>query len=92
MNVSVHFALNVIRSWDSNINSFFSARILRLFTRKQIAKFQNIFSEFIGDKVVWLEIEKMLDSGYINISLNSIYTSMDFFSYLCIEICKDYIF
>lgn len=83
--MSVHLALSVIRSWDCNISSFFVTQLLRLFTQKQITKFQNIFSEFVSDNSIWLEIQKMLVSGYINISLNTIYTSIDFFSYLCFD-------
>jgi len=83
MNRSIHSVLNDIRSWDSSISSFLVVKILRLFTLKQKGKFKNIISEFIDDKNLWLEIEKMFDSGYVNMSLNTVYTSINFFSYLC---------
>jgi hypothetical protein len=78
---SIHFVLNSIRSWTSDIRFFLSAKILRIFTNKQVLKIKNIFFEFLDDNLLWFELEKMIRSGNINFASEYVYKSLNLFSY-----------
>lgn len=74
---SIHFTLNGIRGWDSEIRYFLTAQILRVFTNKQVFKLKNVFFEFLEDNLIWGEIEKMIKSGNINFDSEKIYKSLN---------------
>lgn len=73
--------MNLIRTWNSEIRFFFTAQILKIFGKKQISKFKNIFFEFLPDNLLWIDIEKMISLGNITLISDKLYTSSNFLKY-----------
>lgn len=70
-----------MRSWDPGIQFFFSSRLNHSFGLINKNKLKNILLKFVNDIKLWYEIEKMLDSGFINILSDSIYLDKEFISF-----------
>jgi hypothetical protein len=50
-------------------------KVLRSFTSIHKTRLKNVFFRFLKDPFIWQEIEKMIETNFVNISNNSIYDS-----------------
>lgn len=65
----------MIKSWNRDIDFFINLRVLRSFNLVNKNKLKNIFKKYTKHEFLWKEIEKMFNSGFINISNDLIYES-----------------
>lgn len=64
---------SVVKSWDNDIDFFLELKILRSFNLINKNRLKNIFKRYVNDDSFWIEIEKMLNSGFISISNDLVY-------------------
>lgn len=75
---SVHYVINSIKSWDTNISYFLNLNILRSFDIVNHNRLKNIFCKRVKDTKFWLEINKMMLVGLLDFSGDLIYKKQDF--------------
>lgn len=69
---SIHFIVNSILKWDKETSYFLSSRIFRVFELKNKNRLKNLFKKFVFDRYFLAELEKVVDSNFINISGNEV--------------------
>nr|CAA10850.1 maturase-like protein [Euglenaria anabaena] len=77
-NNSIHQTLSQIKSWNPEVNFFFSSKFKSFLDNINKNKLKNIFSKYIKDERYWFEIEKMLTSGFLNLSFEFTYFENNF--------------
>lgn len=70
---TVHNSIKEFRSWDPSINFFIKFNILKVFRSLNRNRLKNIFCKVIHDIFFWQEIEKMINSNFVNICSEKIY-------------------
>lgn len=88
---SIHFSLNLIRNWDPNTRFFFNFVILRSFDSKNKNRLRNIFKKVVNAEKIWVELEKMINLGFINFSQDSIYIGRNSYNILSIFLFEVYL-
>ena len=78
---SVHFVVNKIRLWKTNLDFFVLNKLNRFFGIRNKNKLKKIFLKIIEDHSVWNEMEKMFSANVINLSSMSIYEDDNFFNF-----------
>jgi hypothetical protein len=68
-NRSAHMALHKIKHWKTNTVYFIYCGIKKVFETIHKSKLKNAFKSVIVDERFWLEIQKMLNAGYIQENL-----------------------
>jgi retron-type reverse transcriptase len=68
-NRSVHMALHKIKHWRTNTVYFIDCDIKKAFETIHRGKLKNAFKAVIVDEKFWLEIQKMLNAGYLKENL-----------------------
>lgn len=66
---SAHTALHRIKFWRTNTVYFLSCDIKKVFDKVHRNRLKNAFNAVIVDKRFWLEIQKMLNAGFVKESL-----------------------
>nr|YP_010700250.1 putative group II intron reverse transcriptase/maturase mat2 [Euglena deses]WCH63394.1 putative group II intron reverse transcriptase/maturase mat2 [Euglena deses] len=91
-NNSIHFSLSLIRNWDQQTRFFLNFVVLRSFDYKNKNRLQNIFRKFVKIERIWLELQKMMDVGFIDFSHDSIYLGKNSFNILSIFLFEIYLY
>lgn len=60
---------------------FLNLKLLRSFSLINKNRFKNIFRRYVKNEFLWKEIEKMFNSGFVNISNDLIFKSRNFLDY-----------
>jgi retron-type reverse transcriptase len=68
-NRSAHTALHRIKLWRTNTVFFLSCDIKRAFDKIHRNRLKNVFNEVIVDERFWIEIQKMLNAGFVKENL-----------------------
>jgi hypothetical protein len=68
-NRSTHSALKTIKEWAKNVVWILDYDIKKAFDNVNRKRLRNIFLKHINQPRVWSEIEKMMDSGIIDVNL-----------------------
>ena len=68
-NRSAHTALHRIKLWRTSIVFFLSCDIKKAFDKVHRNRLKNAFNEVILDERFWLEIQKMLNAGFVKENL-----------------------
>jgi hypothetical protein len=76
---SVHSLINSVKGWNTNITYFLKLNILRSFNIININRLKNIFCKQVKDFKFWIEIQKMIVVGLIDLSADLIYKNQDFY-------------
>nr|YP_009512076.1 maturase [Euglena hiemalis]AXI98008.1 maturase [Euglena hiemalis] len=75
---SPHFALLSLKVWDKQIIFYMTLKVLRSFTSINKTRLKNIFLKFLKNTFIWQELEKLVNTGFVNISNSSIYSSRNY--------------
>lgn len=65
LNRTVYFALHKIKHWKTNIVFFLSCDLKKSFKKVHRNRLKNVFNSIIVDEKFWLEIQKMLNAGFV---------------------------
>jgi hypothetical protein len=68
-NRSAHTALHRIKHWRTNTVFFLSCDIKKAFDKIHRNRLKNVFNEVIVDERFWIEIQKMLNAGFVKENL-----------------------
>ena len=86
-NFTIHFILNMIRAWSSDISFFINFKFLRVFDSIIKNKLKNITKKFVTDECLLVELNKIISLGLGDFSKNDVYTiSFDTFPRFFLEI------
>jgi retron-type reverse transcriptase len=69
LNRCAHTALHRIKHWRTNTVFFLSCDIKRAFDKIHRNRLKNVFNEVIVDERFWIEIQKMLNAGFVKENL-----------------------
>ena len=68
---SAHGALNLIKSWPTNINWFMKFDIVKAFDNVNRNRLKNIFLKYCSDHHIWNEINKLMKAKIVDLESRS---------------------
>lgn len=78
---SIHYLINFIKNWDTNISSLISTRLICPFSTLNFNRLRNIFIRDFQEVKIWSEVERMFKLGILNMSLANVYWGEDIYSF-----------